>query len=308
MQREELLEQAKKKVQEELSGKDLRLMQAVKTLDDLDEAKSLLFERLREWFKLNFPSLELQNEESYCRVVAEFGAKEEFELVKLQEVVGEKKALELLQAAERGYGAPFDLQDRKAAKGLAKRILELYFLRKELEEYISFEAQRTLKNISYLSDPLFAARLVTTAGGLHRLAKMPASMIQVIGAEKALFRHLRTGSRPPKHGVLFQTALISTASPEKRGRLARALAGKLAIAAKADYYSHEFIAPKLKEQLETRIKDIGQQKKRKPEPVHEGRERKFSKRREKEFGNRNSFGEQEGYQKKPPFPGRRKFR
>ncbi len=256
--RTQLMEKAKRKVQADLSRKDLPLMQAVRTLDDLDAAKSLLYERLNEWFKLNFPELEFSNEETYCKVIAEFGAKEELDLVKLQEIVGEKKALELMQKAQSSYGASFDLQDRKAIKALARRVLEMFRLRAELEEYISFEAARLLKNVSYLTDPLFSARLLQTAGDLHRLAKMPASMIQVIGAEKALFRHLRKGSRPPKHGILFQTALISTAPADKRGRLARALAGKLAIAAKADYYSHEFIAPKLKEQLEVRIRAINQ--------------------------------------------------
>lgn len=256
MDREALIQRARKKVQADLSRKDLPIIQAVRTLDDVDDAKSLLFERLNEWFKLNFPDLEMQSEETYCRVVAEFGAREEFELVRLQEIVGEKRAIELMEKAEKSYGASFDLQDRNAVKALARRVLELYHVREELEGYIKFEAERLLKNVSYLSDPLFAARLLATAGDLHRLAKMPASMIQVIGAEKALFRHLRKGSRPPKHGVLFQTALISTAPADKRGRLARALAGKLAIAAKADYYSKHFIAPLLKEQLDRRIKDI----------------------------------------------------
>lgn len=262
-----MLQKAKKKVQADLSRKDLPVIQAVRTLDDIDSAKSLLFERLNEWFKLNFPDLEIQNEETYCKVVAEFGAREEFDLLKLQEMVGVKRAIHLMEKAEASYGASFDLQDRKAVKALARRVLGLYETRTELETYISFEAERLMKNIAYLTDPLFSARLLATAGSLQRLAKMPGSTIQVIGAEKALFRHLRKGSRPPKHGVLFQTALISTAPPDKRGTFARILASKIAIAAKADYYSKNFIAPQLKEKMDERIKEARSHRS-KPKPTY----------------------------------------
>jgi len=98
--------------------------------------------------------------------------------------------------------------------------------------------------------------LIAQAGGLSKLASFPSSTVQVIGAEKALFKHLRSGSPPPKHGLIFQHVLISTSPKHARGKIARALAAKIAIAAKADAYSHNFIAEKLKEQFEARAKDI----------------------------------------------------
>jgi len=118
------------------------------------------------------------------------------------------------------------------------------------------EGQATLRNLSYLTDPLLASRLVTIAGGLARLAKMPGSTIQVIGAEKALFKHLRKGTKPPKHGILFQSPLVRGSPLEERGRIARTLAAKLTIAAKADYFTGNFIAEKLKEGLDKRLKEI----------------------------------------------------
>jgi nucleolar protein 56 len=243
-------------VQKAFSEKDLLLIQATRALDDLDEAKSLLFQRLQEWARLNFPELVLDNEEATAALIAEFGDKEDLEFNRLSEIVGADKAVELMERAGQSFGARFDLNDRKAVMSLAKRVKELCEARREVEAYIERLAGEKLKNLSFLTDALFAARLVTTAGGLERLAKMPASTIQVIGAEKALFKHLRLKARPPKHGVIFNCGIVRSAPAAERGRVARALAGKLAIAAKADFYSHSFIAPKLKQELEERLKKI----------------------------------------------------
>ncbi len=256
MKREDFLAKAKKRVQKALSRKDLLVIQAVRTVDDIDQAKALLYERLLEWFKTNFPDVDLQNEESLCRVVAEFGARDYLEFNRLQEIVGEKRATELMQKAESSYGAPFDLQDRNAVAALAKGVLQLIETRAKLEAYISKESEALMKNVSFLTDPLLAARLLQTAGSLERLANMPASTLQVMGAEKALFKHLRTGSLPPKHGIIFQSNLIRGAPLKQRGKIARALSTKLSIAAKADYYTQHFIAEKLKASLESRLKEI----------------------------------------------------
>lgn len=88
------------------------------------------------------------------------------------------------------------------------------------------------------------------------MAMMSSSKIQVLGAEKAMFRALRTGSRPPKHGLIFQHPLIHSAPRRQRGKLARVLAGKLATAARADAFSGRFIGDKLRRDLEERIQEI----------------------------------------------------
>jgi nucleolar protein 56 len=97
---------------------------------------------------------------------------------------------------------------------------------------------------------------VAQAGGLHRLSFFPASTIQVLGAEKALFKHLRSGSKPPKHGLIFQHSSIGMSPKKVRGKIARALAAKLTIASKADAISHNFIAEKLKASFEAHTKRI----------------------------------------------------
>ena len=114
---------------------------------------------------------------------------------------------------------------------------------------------------SSIYDPVVGAKvtgkLVAAAGGLGKLALMPASTVQVIGAEKALFKHLRNKSiAPPKHGIIFQHAAISTAPKKVRGKIARALATKITLAAKADVYTKRFIGPEVKDKFEKRLNDI----------------------------------------------------
>jgi nucleolar protein 56 len=111
-------------------------------------------------------------------------------------------------------------------------------------------------NVTALVGPLLGARLLSLAGSLEELAKLPASTVQVLGAEKALFRALRTGGKPPKHGVIFQFAEIRRAPKWQRGKIARALATKLAIAAKVDFFTGRYIGDELKKRLYERIEEI----------------------------------------------------
>ncbi len=126
-------------------------------------------------------------------------------------------------------------------------------------------------NISYLVGPIIGSRLIAKAGGLKRLSKLPSGTIQVLGAEKALFRHLKDGSNPPKHGLIFQHPLIHRSPYWQRGKIARAFASKIALAAKMDEHSDKFIAEKLKEDLLERIEEI---RERYPEPQKKGRRKR----------------------------------
>ena len=135
-------------------------------------------------------------------------------------------------------------------------------------------------NVTALVGPLLGARLLSLAGSLEELAKLPASTIQVLGAEKALFRALRTGGKPPKHGVIFQFPEIRRSPRWQRGKIARALATKLAIAARVDYFTGRYIGDELKKKLMERIDEI---KKLYPKPPK--RERR-EERRERRRGRR----------------------
>jgi nucleolar protein 56 len=128
-----------------------------------------------------------------------------------------------------------------------------------LEKQIDEDMQKIAPNTSALIGPVIGARMIALAGGLERLAFMPASTIQILGAEKALFRFKKEGGRPPKHGVIFQHPSVNKAPPKDRGKIARAFAAKIAIAVKADVFTKRDISDTLKEDLEKRLKEIRSQ-------------------------------------------------
>ena len=127
---------------------------------------------------------------------------------------------------------------------------------KTLEKQIEQDMQQIAPNITEMVGPLIGARLISLAGGMERLATMPSSTIQLLGAEKALFRFKKEGGKPPKHGVIFQHSQINRNPKEIRGKIARTLATKIAIAAKADAFTKRDISKNLKEKLDKRIKEI----------------------------------------------------
>lgn len=137
----------------------------------------------------------------------------------------------------------------------ARSILRLMESRKSMEEEVSFRAEELAPNLSALAGPILAARLISRAGGLSRLAKMPSSRVQVMGAEKSLFKHLDGHAPSPKHGIIFRHPAVMGAPRRLRGKVARALAGKLALAARLDYYGAS-PSPDLAASLERRLNDI----------------------------------------------------
>ncbi len=125
-----------------------------------------------------------------------------------------------------------------------------------LESEIEKQMVILAPNICSLIGPLLSARLVSSAGSLEKLAKLPASSIQILGAEKALFRFKKEGGRPPKHGIIFQHSLINTAPKKIRGKYARVLSSKISIASKADAFTKRDISKDLISELQKIVKEI----------------------------------------------------
>ena len=138
---------------------------------------------------------------------------------------------------------------------LAERCAGLSDEAAELREYVERQAPDVSPNLAAMAGPVLAARLIALAGGLEDLAKLPSSTVQVLGAEDALFAHLRGHGPSPKHGVIFTHEYVRGIDPEHRGSAARALSGKLTIAARVDHYSGER-KPELDAELEERIATI----------------------------------------------------
>ncbi len=247
--RDAMIEVAKKRLRKAV-GTDDHVSQAVHAIDDLIRTSNLLSERLHAWYNLHFPELEkFVSGTKYAKLIAEHGDRESIPSVEFEGSVGAELAEE----------------DRETIMHFAQLLTEVDSEKGKLEEYIEANMKVMASNVYHLAGPLIGARLISLAGGLDDLAKMPSSTIQLLGAEKALFRHIKEGTKPPKHGVIFQHPYLHKAPYWQRGNIARTFAGKIAIAARADYYSKEFIADRLKIDLEKAFKEI--RKKHKDPPV-----------------------------------------
>jgi nucleolar protein 56 len=155
----------------------------------------------------------------------------------------------------RGRALAEALQGQVPMGELARALLYLRGSRQRLEGELESSISRLAPNLSDLAGPLLAARLVSRAGSLKRLSEMPSSAIQLLGAERSLFKHLKGRAPSPKHGIIYRHPRVSGAPRRLRGRAARALSGKLAIAARIDYYRGS-LAPELKESLDKRLEEI----------------------------------------------------
>lgn len=247
-----------RKIKEGSESLDLHLINGILSLDDIDRMINLLAERLREWYGLHFPELFdlVQDLKAYCRYIIAVGTRDDLERDQLDKVgLGEKKNNAVLSLAGRSKGGTIRPQDLEKVKILAQEIESLSRARDTLNSYVEKTMDEIATNVSHLAGPMVGARLVARAGGLERLSRMPSSTIQVLGAEKALFRSLRTGSRPPKHGLLFQHQAIHSAPKWQRGKIARSIAAKIAIAARIDHYGGGRNI-KLEEDLKKRIDEV----------------------------------------------------
>lgn len=240
-------------------GRDDHLSQAINAMDDLEKTANILYGRLREWYGLHFPELErLVDGNKFIQLVSEFGSRERIAELKDVESVG------------------FELtpEDEESISKLAQLVEETKSSTVSLQAYIEKEMKSFAPNVTEIAGPIIGARLIDLAGGLKRLARMPSGTIQLLGAEKALFRHLKTKTKPPKHGVLFQHPDIHRSPYWQRGAIARAYAGKIGIAARADYYSKRFIAGELRKDLENAIEHIRESRKEAPKASNQRAKRK----------------------------------
>jgi nucleolar protein 56 len=240
-------------VQDALGGKEAQITQTVQLLGELDTSLNGLSSRVREWYGLHYPELSriIRDHESYLRFITEIGDRASVTQEKLDALgLQRREAAGIIKGAEGSMGAPLQGSELAEAQRLAQQVLSLYEYRGKLTEYISGLALETAPNVSALAGPTLAAKLIEKAGGIKRMAMMPSSTLQILGAEKALFRAMKTNAKPPKHGLIFQHPYVNAAPRGLRGLRARHLAAKLSIAARADAFSGNFIADQLKKDLD----------------------------------------------------------
>lgn len=211
------------------------------TIEQLDKNLNSFSERLREWYGLHFPEFTkaVKDAERMVELIAKYGKREKIKGFESQ--------------ANKSAGMEFSEQDLKAVREWASCISRLYHQRKQLFGYLEDLSRQVMPNLTALAGPFLAAKLLEHAGSLEKLARLPVSTIQLLGAEKALFRHLKAKAKVPKHGIIFLHPLIQQAKPELRGKIARILAAKLSLAAKIDYFSKEDRSKELKKALDDQI-------------------------------------------------------
>jgi nucleolar protein 56 len=247
------------KVKETSEKLDLHLVQAVNTLDEIDEIINTISTRIREWYGLHFPELDylLQNIITYANIVRDAGSRENITKELLSQLEVPEKKIELIQQAiSKSQGGDLTVESSESLKILASEVIKLSELRTNLSSTIENLMEILAPNLKNMLTAIIGARLIAKAGSLLRLAQMPSSTIQIIGAEKALFRALKTGTRPPKHGLLFQHPSVNSAPKWQRGKIARALSSKIAIAVRIDVYRKGGLDNSLLDKLTKRIEMI----------------------------------------------------
>lgn len=218
---------SRRKIEEQQADRSKRLGEAVEALDDVIKIINILLERLRGWY-------------GYFS----FG-----------EVEDGKELIEKIKHLRIGTERVDEMEQENMAN-MAEILASLYSCREKLEDYVEEVVKKIAPNVAAITGPNIAARLISHAGGIEKLAMYPSGTIQLLGAEKALFRHIKEGTPPPKHGVIFQHEMINKAPRNKRGKIARLMATKISTAAKADAFTGNFIADDLKREMEKRYREI----------------------------------------------------
>jgi len=259
---------------------DNMIIQAISLLDQLDKDINTFTMRIREWYSYHFPELfkVVSDQYSYCRCakfIRDRKTLSEEQLPELAEILmDEAKAQEILEVSRSSMGMDINPIDLINIERFADRVLALLEYRKELQEYLKDRMHSCAPSLASLIGEQVGARLISKAGSLTNLAKYPASTIQILGAEKALFRALKTKGNTPKYGLLFNSTYISRASAKNKGRISRFLANKCALASRIDCFSETPVTTfgdHLKIQVEERLKffETGEKQKKNADVMHE---------------------------------------
>jgi len=233
------LELTRKAVQESVD-QDLFIINAVNNIEELQRQMNMFSKRLREWYSLYLPELDrkISDHTDFIKAV-------------LQD---DKQGFIKSENIRVTMGADLKREDIDPILSLARTINSLVEEELLLSDYLEQLMKARCINVTTIAGALIGAKLLRGAGSLKRLAMMRSSTVQLIGAEKALFRHIRTGARPPKYGYLIQHPLVQRVKKEDKGRAARTIADKIFVAARLDYFKGEFLGDQLLKEAEVKFK------------------------------------------------------
>ncbi|KAI4336292.1 hypothetical protein L6164_014836 [Bauhinia variegata] len=250
------------KVKFNVNRVDNMVIQAIFLLDTLDKDINSFSMRVREWYSWHFPELVKIVSDNYlyakvAKYIEDKSKLSEDKIPELTEIIGdEDKAKEIVEAAKASMGQDLSPVDLINVQQFAQRVMDLSEYRRKLYDYLVTKMNDIAPNLASLIGEVVGARLISHAGSLTNLAKCPSSTLQILGAEKALFRALKTRGNTPKYGLIFHSSFIGRASARNKGRMARFLANKCSIASRIDCFSETgttAFGEKLKEQVEERL-------------------------------------------------------
>ncbi|MBN1645490.1 hypothetical protein JW868_00450, partial [Candidatus Woesearchaeota archaeon] len=205
--------------------------------DELDKSISILAKKLYDWFSLYLPEFEITSPDKFLEILC----KSEFQHIQRK-------------VTKHSMGRPAKKIEIQPIQSLSKKLQSLTKEKQTLEKYLESIMKSYCPNTQTVAGTIITARLVREAGSLRSLSSMTSSTIQLLGAERALFRHLKNKKiNPPKHGHIINHPLLAQAKREVKGKIARAIADKVSIAAKVDYFKGKFIGAQLKKDLEVKV-------------------------------------------------------
>ncbi|KAJ5539697.1 hypothetical protein N7513_008029 [Penicillium frequentans] len=215
---------------------DTMIVQAISLLDDMDKELNTYAMRVKEWYGWHFPELAkiLNDNIAYAKLVLKMGMRSNWETVDLAEILPEEIESAVKTAADRSMGTEISEDDLENIQALADQVVSLYEYRAQLASYLTSRMNAIAPNLTALVGDLVGARLIAHAGSLTSLAKSPASTLQILGAEKALFRALKTKHDTPKYGLIYHASLIGQATGRNKGKMARILAAKASLGLRVD--------------------------------------------------------------------------
>ena len=253
---------SRSKVQSDVKRHDKHIIHAIALLDQLDKDINTFAMRLKEWYSWHFPELYriISENITFAKSVKLIQNKKNLNedmLGSLAEVVGnDDLAKEVLSAGRSSMGGDMNEVDTIQINHFTDKILNLAAYREEIANYLKSRMSEVAPNLSALIGEIVGARLISQAGGLHNLAKYPASTVQILGAEKALFRALKTKGNTPKYGLLYHSSFIGRASQGDKGKISRFLANKCSMATRIDAfypYVTEAFGKRMRDQVEERL-------------------------------------------------------
>ncbi|KAI9162149.1 hypothetical protein LWI28_024311 [Acer negundo] len=215
---------------------DTMIIQAIGLLDDLDKELNTYAMRVREWYGWHFPELAkiIQDNIIYAKAVKLMGYRVNAAKLDFSEILPEEVEAELKEAAVISMGTEISDLDLMNIRELCDQVISLAEYRAQLYDYLKSRMNTIAPNLTALVGELVGARLIAHGGSLLNLAKQPGSTVQILGAEKALFRALKTKHATPKYGLIYHASLIGQAAPKHKGKISRSLAAKAALAIRYD--------------------------------------------------------------------------